>query len=949
MPVQRLTFDQFNGRVSLIGGREQSGTATGGNNYLRRGSGVAPELTTSVISRWGSQFLYPIEAIQVYYWNGNRYQYDGTALYQNGVSINSTLTAAGIIPGGFNGTRLTFNSMPPQSGLQDYLFILGGGAEPFKISPMGTPSFWGIVAPSDAAQANNAFQSDLIVIDTFNDSALGNGWQEIENVTLANENSEYAVVNANDTGGSLKINPSAGPWRIGKYYTHGTGPLNLEYYSTGDFSLETDVIQFWFFFNQFGGTSSGNSSLSTWLQLDFDVIDGTFKRDFYTVVFDMIPSGSTNPAVKKNPSFSVRFQTAQWQQVTIPKSLFTRTGLDLQYDWGGVYAIRFSGGNFTGALYLDYFTLMGGCAMGAGPAVGNGGSEYDYYVVYRNLTTGSQSNPQAAASKVFDVQVNKVQLSSIPLSTDPQVTARDLYRTQALTQPGGGTPFYLDTIYDNTTTTYLDYTADSSERLVTTPWQAQVAVPPQIWAFGANYFIDAGNGYYFKLTTPGTTAAQPPTWTIPSTTWSPQTAYVVGETTSEIKAAGNFWEVTSTTGNGQSGLIEPNWAQAGPITDGNVIWTNIGNMSTTETTGVVWTFQGINSTRVLGNDQVLLDNAPPLKSYGDAIGPYQGSMLWTRDSTPGYAGYVYCSPPGRPESVGQAYLVSNGDDPMQKVTVWDQVIWALSEGRAFFSSGSYPALTFYPVDDSLGTLKPYTVIPLKEMGICYYAPDGIRLLNYVGSRLFGFRQLATILRGQSVEDVPSFVPMFAEEARNEIWFSDGLTLTVALTFDSDGMGFGWRLPGQILTAMYYEHQTGQIQAAFGGNTYLFEQEFQLLDGTNPIPFELQVAGAFPDPMSQFTTQRIEITANLNLSSGALTSPPQQLTPTIILDGVSYTLPKIVAIPNKQRVTYELTPKLPARFFDGLRLTGSLTGRIELYRVELDVWYGEQQMPAAAGR
>src|ERR1017187_4399947 len=47
-----------------------------------------------------------------------------------------------------------------------------------------------------------------------------------------------------------------------------------------------------------------------------------------------------------------------------------------------------------GNLYLDYFTLMGGCAMGAGPAVANSGSEYDYYTVYRNLVTGSQSNPK---------------------------------------------------------------------------------------------------------------------------------------------------------------------------------------------------------------------------------------------------------------------------------------------------------------------------------------------------------------------------------------------------------------------------------------------------------------------------------------------------------------------------------------------------------------------------
>src|SRR5579859_4645680 len=113
MPTRRISFTNFDRRLVLSGGREQMAAPNG----LRRASGVAQELTGSVLSRWGSVSLYPINAIQLYYWNGHRYQYDGANLYRDGVSVKA----------GFNGGRLVFNSMPPQEGLQDYLFVLGGG------------------------------------------------------------------------------------------------------------------------------------------------------------------------------------------------------------------------------------------------------------------------------------------------------------------------------------------------------------------------------------------------------------------------------------------------------------------------------------------------------------------------------------------------------------------------------------------------------------------------------------------------------------------------------------------------------------------------------------------------------------------------------------------------------------------------------------------------------
>lgn len=102
-----------------------------------------------------------------------------------------------------------------------------------------------------------------------------------------------------------------------------------------------------------------------------------------------------------------------------------------------------------------------------------------------------------------------------------------------------------------------------------------------------------------------------------------------------------------------------------------------------------------------------------------------------------------------------------------------------------------------------------------------------------------------------------------------------------------------------------------------------------------VDFELQTPGDMPDTGAEFTGQRLYITANLNVSG-----VPQVITPVLIIDGVENTLPDIT---NMGRGTIEIPiSKYHGRLFDGVRLTGCLTGRVEIFRVEADVWLGEQQ-------
>lgn len=951
MAQRRISFSNYNRRLFPIGGREQAPA-----DAMRVAQNVDALQTNSVVSRWGSwpYFTYSAQPRQVFIAGvDDVFVYTGAELYYDTTVIKS----------GFGGTPISFVLAPPQEGLPDYLFVCGGGIQPFKVN-LATHAItnWGIVAPVNAANGMNVAW-DQTVIDNLN--ASHTAWTPANGAAVSDDSTEF------QTGtGSLKIvTGTTGPWRIVNdsfpYASPSTGsPLNLGTYANGDISLETDVIQFWVYYDLTGNATPNESP---WLQIDFDVNDGTFKKDWYSFGIGFLNANNPSPAVGHNVNTTVAMQPTQWQQVTIAKSQFIRYGNELQLDWTNVQAVRFSGlimlnsgGSATGFLLLDNLTMSGGCAMGAGPAVGNGGSEYDYYTVYRCLETGSQSNPSAEPLKVFNVADNKVKLTNIPLSSDPQVTARDLYRSQA----GGGLAFYLDTIWDNTTTTYTDDFSDTSIPQSVTPWQPSVTVPPNA---AAPYYITAGNGYYFLLITPGTTGAQPPAWVLPNALWTPLSSYQVGDTIAPSSANGQFWKVTAISGGGVSGAIQPPWptktSLGDTLTDGvspnQITWTNQGTQETNDN-GVVWQLAGLNSTNTLSAEEVLLDNAPPLSTYSDAVGPFQGSVFWARDTA--NPAYVYASPPGRPESVGQAYQMTSTTDATQKLSIWDGALWLHSLQHAFQITGSYPGYTPSTINDAVGTNVPLTVVPVQRIGIVYWAHDGIRIVNWSGSVLFGFAELGPIFRGQAQQDFPlswsgisnevspplppgSAGPAFAALLRDEVVFSDGGgesgsagTMTIALSYD--GLLSGrpvWRQITPVLTAAVFDFNTGSVFAAWGDTVYYFEQPSYLEDyvpgAPAPIAFAMQTVGNFPDPCAQFTTQRIYLTANCNVSG-----VQQTLIPEIIIDGVATALP---VISTNGRQTVELSPKLIGRFLDGFNLSGSLTGRVEVFRIELDIWLGEQ--------
>lgn len=107
------------------------------------------------------------------------------------------------------------------------------------------------------------------------------------------------------------------------------------------------------------------------------------------------------------------------------------------------------------------------------------GSEYKYKILFRSKT-GHRSNagPESAILAHASAR-DQIDLTAIPTSDDPQVVARDLYRTVN----GGEIFLFLDSIENNTTTTYTDTTADTALGQTSPPLEGDVSddnsPPPQ--------------------------------------------------------------------------------------------------------------------------------------------------------------------------------------------------------------------------------------------------------------------------------------------------------------------------------------------------------------------------------------------------------------------------------------------------------------------------------------
>lgn len=116
---------------------------------------------------------------------------------------------------------------------------------------------------------------------------------------------------------------------------------------------------------------------------------------------------------------------------------------------------------FSHLIFSDQGAVAGTATVGGSMGVG----AYTYKVTFVNKYA-TESNAGPLSATITTSSSNKTtSLTSLPISNDPNVIARKIYRTVA----GGTVWLLLATVNDNITTTYTDSLADGSLSVITAP------------------------------------------------------------------------------------------------------------------------------------------------------------------------------------------------------------------------------------------------------------------------------------------------------------------------------------------------------------------------------------------------------------------------------------------------------------------------------------------------
>lgn len=185
----RAEWHDFSKGLWSVGGKEH--TMQG---FVRRAKGLHAIRTPHLQSRDGSTLLFPLDAHSLFRYNDQRIQGADTFLYLNGAVVDS----------GHDGSRLRFVPLPPQPGLQDYLFITGAGRM-VKMSPSGVVTGWGLTEPSGppslaetsagtGALTNGAYKYKVVFLNSTTGSR-SNGQLVESAVTIASGPSSVALTN----------------------------------------------------------------------------------------------------------------------------------------------------------------------------------------------------------------------------------------------------------------------------------------------------------------------------------------------------------------------------------------------------------------------------------------------------------------------------------------------------------------------------------------------------------------------------------------------------------------------------------------------------------------------------------------------------------------------------------------------------------------------------------
>lgn len=307
------------------------------------------------------------------------------------------------------------------------------------------------------------------------------------------------------------------------------------------------------------------------------------------------------------------------------------------------------------------------------------------------------------------------------------------------------------------------------------------------------------------------------------------------------------------------------------------IWRTVGNgvrffkigevnEGTTTFQDTVADFAGLHSggATLMTSEELPDDNDPPETGFHVVAGPFQ-SRVWWLSLDSGKRGRVYFSPAGRAEAVEDFLPITNDDDPLLTLVVWNGALYAFSESRCFQITGTGPFIA-REVFGVPGVTQMFTAVP-TPYGIVYEAADGIRAFNGMTSTLVSPEAVLPVFRGETVSLDPiaqtagPFAGLLAVYARDEYFISD-LNATLAVNLRTGA----WRVIGLGFAAMYFEPDTGLVIVTYNNAVHIFEAEGVTTDAGAAIKLLVLTRSQVLDPQQVWMVRRIFADADVNGST-----------------------------------------------------------------------------------
>lgn len=331
-----------------------------------------------------------------------------------------------------------------------------------------------------------------------------------------------------------------------------------------------------------------------------------------------------------------------------------------------------------------------------------------------------------------------------------------------------------------------------------------------------------------------------------------------------------------------------------PQVDSVEIWRTAGGGSTyfllTSIANGITTYTDNVSDDDLYALELPINNLKPYSWFDDCYGPYNASMFWITRTQTGEKGRLYYSSIGRAENVEGYINVTSDADPLQKIIGWRGYLGVLSQEGIYQILGTNPYQA-KPVAGAPGTNSPHTAI-VTPSGLVYYANDGVRLFDGSTSRLLNFDALSKVLRGISAGDLTSFDGVIAVYARGEYIISD-LSQTLALRLED----LRWRDIGVGCNALAYAEDDDIIAASIRNAVVDLEDEGTTEDYyQTDITFTIEPGHVRLSEDKKVMLQNVHIDANAN---------SETLSVYLIIDGL--TVAEALALVN--RITQTLGSEL----------------------------------------